>query len=92
MHEVQTPQRQVAMATMEPLAKRADAPSESGLCPDPVGLSRYHASANTVLCVGIVSGVLFGAIGWLPVWGGFLAGTVPAFLVAALAHTLRDKQ
>jgi hypothetical protein len=55
---------------------------------DPVSLSRYHGSANTVLCCGIVAGLVFGAIGWLPVWAGFLLGAVPAFFLAALAHTI----
>jgi hypothetical protein len=35
-----------------------------------------------------MTGLVFGAFGWLPVWGGFLLGALPAFFLAALAHTL----
>lgn len=55
---------------------------------DPVGLSRYHASANTVLCVGIVSGALFANRGWQYALLGFLAGAITTFTIAVIVHTL----
>jgi hypothetical protein len=81
------------MATMMGgTAKQPGALPAPVLSIDPVGLSRYHASANTVLCAGIVGGVVFGAVNVLPAWGGFLVGSVPAFLLATLGHTLNDDQ
>jgi hypothetical protein len=79
------------MATMGRVAKTTGSPPEGEAILDPVGLSRYHASANTALCIGIFTGLLFGSLNWLPAWGGFLAGAVPAFLLAAFAHALRDE-
>jgi hypothetical protein len=79
------------MATLGRVAKATGSPPRGEAALDPVGLSRYHASANTVLCIGIFTGLLFGSLNWLPAWGGFLAGTVPAFFLAALAHTLNDE-
>ncbi len=69
----------------------ASSPLDSGCATAPPGLYRYHATANLVLCVGVVTGMVSYAMGWLPPWGGFLVGAVPAFILAAIAHTLRDE-
>ncbi len=79
------------MATLGRVAETADSSPEGESIPAPTGLFRYHASANSVLCTGVATGLLFGSLNRLPAWGGFLTGAVPAFLLTALSHTLCDE-
>jgi len=79
------------VATLGHVTETAGSSTEDELTPAPPGLFRYHGGANTVLCAGVATGLLFASPNWLPAWGGFLAGAVPAFLLTALSHTLRDE-
>jgi hypothetical protein len=79
------------MATLGRVAETADSSQEGESIPAPPGLFRYHAGANSVVCSGVATGLLFGSLNWLPAWGGFLTGAVPAFVLTAISHTLRDE-
>ena len=68
----------------------ASSPVSDACATAPPGLYRYHASANLVLCVGVVTGIVTYSMGWLPPWAGFLVGATPTFVLATIAHALRD--
>jgi len=55
-------------------------------------LFRYHASANTVLCAGVISGLTFSMLGWPHPFVGFLVGAAPAFILSSIAHGLSGSQ
>jgi hypothetical protein len=92
LKDLEFSEENLIMATLGGVAQTNASSAADKLALDPVGLSRYHSGANSVLCVGIVTGLLFGSLGWLPAWGGFLLGALPAFFMIALAHTLCDEQ
>ena len=89
--EAKLPVRYLIMSITRFVVGKASSPVSDECATVPPGLYRYHASANDVLCVGVVTGIVFYAMGWLPPWGGFLIGAVPTFVLAAIAHTLRDE-
>jgi len=69
-----------------------DCPAITSAPGPPVGgqLYRYHASANLVLLVGVVGGIIGSCWGFAPGVIGFLAGAFPTLLVTAWAHAVYD--
>jgi len=78
------------MTTMRHAADTVSSPFGDESATVPPGLYRYHASANLVLCVGVMTGIVTYAMGWLSPWVGFLVGATPTFVLATIAHALRD--
>ena len=89
--ENRTSREHSIVATLGHVTETAGSSPEDELTPAPPGLFRYHGGANTVLCTGVATGLLFAGLNWLPAWGGFLVGAVPTLLLSALSHTLRGK-
>ena len=56
----------------------------------PGRLHRYHAGGNLIVGAGVVAGVIAYGWGLASPWAGFLAGAVPTWFLAALAHTFHD--
>lgn len=51
----------------------------------------YHGGANSIMAVGILSGIVAVSFELAPAWVGFLIGAVPAFFVIALAYAISDE-
>ena len=89
--ENRTSREHSIVAILGHVTETAGSSPEDELTPAPPGLFRYHGGANTVLCAGVATGLLFAGLNWLPAWGGFLVGAVPTLLLSALSHTLCGK-
>ena len=50
------------------------------------GLDRYHVPGAPIMVAGALGMSASLWLGFGPLWAGFLAGAVPAFLIASLVH------